>query len=174
MTGCSKVAATSRMMWMDSASSASRWVSRAAALGSDIVLVPKFRDSAIQVFGEAFAELGMLERVFDRRFQITELVAAVVVLAGELPGIDALLFQQRSNRIGQLDFTSSIRRRGLEQLEYSRRQQIPAHDRQVRRRVGRVGFLDDRADGGQRSGFVADIDHAVAVGMFLRHALDDD
>ena len=59
-----------------------------------------------QIGAEFLADFGMLQRIFHRRLQITELAAAVVADAIERIGQHLLFFQQAGNGVGQLDFAA--------------------------------------------------------------------
>ena len=52
-----------------------------------VLLRPELADEAAQILAELPAELVVLQTVFDRRLQVTELAAAVVALAFELVGV---------------------------------------------------------------------------------------
>jgi hypothetical protein len=95
-------------------------------------------DPPRQVVGELPAQLGVLEGELDRGLEVAELRAAVVPLALERIGKDGLVREQRGDAVGQLDLAARTAPRLLELVVDTRREQVTADNREVRRRVRRL------------------------------------
>jgi hypothetical protein len=114
----------------------------------------------------------MGERELDGRLQVAKLAAAIEALALEAVGIDRLFRHQPGDAVGQLDLAACAAADLRQVIEDARRQHIAAHDREVRRRNGRLRLLDDAADPADLRTLRVDFDDAVFVGIGMRHFLD--
>src|SRR5690606_3103182 len=114
-----------------------------------------------QVGAEIVAELRVSQPVVDGRLEIAELAAAIEAQALELVPENGFLGQQPGDRVGQLDLAARAGPGFFQQVEYPRRQDIAADDRQVRRRVSRLRLLDDAAQAVQAGPEWLRVDDAV-------------
>ncbi len=73
----------------------------------------------------------MIEAELDGRLQVTELAAAVVALSFEFEGEYLFALHQARDAVGELNLAARALPNLCQVLEYRRRQQIPAHDREV-------------------------------------------
>src|SRR6266853_6626146 len=107
------------------------------------------RDALGEKAGERLPNLGMLHAVVDHRFEITELVAAVVSPALELVREHFLVAEQARDRVGQLDLASGTRWHRVQMMENPRRQDVASDHTQRGRGRTRLRLLDDACDAAQ-------------------------
>src|ERR1700730_11085101 len=98
---------------------------------------------AQQVLAKVLAQLRVAQGELDSGLQGSELAAAVIALAREAVGINGFFLHQSRDAVGQLDLATGAVADLLQVLENRRRQDIPAHDRQVGRRIGRLRLFND-------------------------------
>src|SRR5688500_18395335 len=83
----------------------------------------------------------MAQRVVDRRFQVTQLLAGVIAAALEHVTVEVALANELAQRVGELNLTGGATLGFLEQRKDVRRKDVATDDRVPRRRVD-LRFLD--------------------------------
>lgn len=117
--------------------------------------------------------LGVLESIFDRRFEEPELAAAIVSFPGEFQGHHSLVFQKAGDAIGELDLTVAVCTDVSQFVEDVRRQDVAADYAQVGRRlVGRWFFHDGFDLSHPIYEIGAGADDTVFVGIPFRDGFD--
>src|SRR5450759_3418113 len=105
---------------------------------------PRCRDfETVEITGKRAADLPVPHSIGDGGFEVTQLAAAVVARAFKFVGENCFVAQQRSDAIGELNLLAHACLDFLQMVEDSRRQDIPAHHAQRRRRHLGFRFLDD-------------------------------
>src|SRR3954471_18311319 len=78
--------------------------------------------------GKAAAHLGMLEPEVERRFEVAQLVAAVVAMSLEAIRQHPLLLHQAGDAVRELDLAAGTRRHGAQVVKQARRENVAADD----------------------------------------------
>src|SRR6185503_12879440 len=84
---------------------------------------------------ELAAYLRVLSSERHRGREVPQLRAAIIACPLEAMSDDALLLQQRRDRIGQLDLAARARLDALDHLEHARGEDVAAHHAHARGRV---------------------------------------
>src|SRR5690606_14649168 len=114
-----------------------------------------------EVGAEPLAKFGMLQRQFHGRFQVTQLVAAVVALAFEVVAVHRLFLEKARNGVGQLDLAARALGRGFQKFKDARRKQVTADDARGGGRDVRRGLFDDAGEPAQAFAHLLAVDDAV-------------
>src|SRR6185503_8734068 len=99
-----------------------------------------------QVAPELWAQIGSPERELDGRLEPAHRRAGVIARSFELIRVHALLLHHRLDVVGELDLPAGPALGLLELVEDLRREHVPADDGEVRRRLLRLGLLDELRD----------------------------
>src|SRR5680860_448624 len=119
-----------------------RSVTTARPVGRRSTEVPSV-DEIDEVARESRADVGPIEGELDVRVEEVQLLADVVPTVLEHPAVDALGLEQQADRVGELELAAGARLDAAERFEDLGGEHVPAHDREVRRRVLRLRLLDD-------------------------------
>jgi hypothetical protein len=103
-------------------------------------------ESLLQELAERRSQRWVLERQFHGGNEESEFVARIVPLSLDFVGEHRGVLDELPQGVGQLNFSVLTRRRLAEDREDLRRQDIPADDGEIRRRIGGRGFLDQVID----------------------------
>ena len=124
-------------------------------------------------FRQHAAKLGVLQREVKDRPQITRLVPGVVAHPVELDREDGALRQEPAQPVGELDL-ASLTPAGLLQggIDVGS-EQVPADDREVRRRFFRGRLLDEIGDPVDAAAQRVARNDAVAAHRLARHPLHE-
>src|SRR5580704_1309525 len=136
----------------------------------------KLKFQILQIFAKVAAQLIVLQRDFDGRFQESQFVARIIGYAFIDVRPKTVLLGQEAQRVRQLNFISSTRLGALQAIENLWRQDIAPGDGQVGRSIRRFRFFHQvtnpqkpRTERRQRRGLP--VDDAIKMGFFPRHFL---
>src|SRR6266700_5101028 len=88
----------------------------------------------------------MFDSQLHRRFEISELVAAVVTTPFELVGEHLFIVEQARDAVGQLNFAAGACRHGAQVMKDTRRENVASDDGKPRWCHPRLWLFDDAGD----------------------------